>query len=189
MKEMVFESAGLKGRVQVPASIEEFDKLANKQGACLQEAIANVLYRAVMADFRSQLCERIAEIHGIERNLKSTKGGKDETEAKFIKRAAAELGKDVSFFQPLADEISASLIFDPSQKEASQRTPYVSKADLETAKGLIAQGPEKLAVSLAKIQAITGQKVTLTGNPSLDERTIALAVKAHRGAAAASLLA
>jgi hypothetical protein len=141
-----------------------------------------------MAEFRSRLCDRITQIHGIQRKKANT-GAEPESQGAFIKRAAAELGKAVSFFQPLADEISATLVFDPSEKETSSRTPHVSKADLERARQLIDQGPDKLRISLGKIEALIGRSVPITGDRHADERTVASAVKDYRAAMAASLMA
>ena len=193
MIEKLFESAGLNGKVQAPQTPEEFDSLAKRIGACLDEAVANVLYRGVLADFRGELCDKIEATHSIKRLTKDHPEGKkdaagntirvvDESENKYIARAAAELGQPVNVFQPLADEVCKDLVFDPSQRERKAGAGMPGKTDLETARTLIAQGPEKLAISLGKIGAVTGTTITLTGDEAAQVVQVALAIKAYRAA-------
>jgi len=52
MKTREYKSLGLKVNFQVPESVTEFDTNAKKEGACLDEAVNNVIYRGSLAEFR-----------------------------------------------------------------------------------------------------------------------------------------
>ena len=52
MKTREYKSLGLKVAFQVPENVQEFDTNAKKDGACLDEAINNVIYRGSLAEFR-----------------------------------------------------------------------------------------------------------------------------------------
>ena len=52
MKKVKYSSLGLDIELSVPATVEEFDTNAKRQGACLEEAINNVVYRGSLAEFR-----------------------------------------------------------------------------------------------------------------------------------------
>lgn len=52
MQTKEFSSLGLSVPLLVPQSVEEYDANAKRVGACLSEAINNVVYRGCLADFR-----------------------------------------------------------------------------------------------------------------------------------------
>ena len=62
-------SLGLEVTVPVPESVEEFDKLAGKSGACLESACNNVIYRSILAQFRRKLVVVVEKVSGIKREL------------------------------------------------------------------------------------------------------------------------
>jgi hypothetical protein len=72
-----YSCLGLKANVSVPDSVTEFDNLAKKEGACLAEAIANVVYRSVLAGVRSDVVEVLEKETGIPRNMKDSGKTKD----------------------------------------------------------------------------------------------------------------
>lgn len=55
MKTTTFKSLGLNVNVSVPSDATEFDSLAKKSGACVEEAVRNVVYRGTLAEFRDIL--------------------------------------------------------------------------------------------------------------------------------------
>jgi hypothetical protein len=68
MKKQTFNSLGLTAAIGVPETVEEYDSLAGKPGACLESGVMNAVYRGRggLADFRYYL------VHGItEDDLKS----------------------------------------------------------------------------------------------------------------------
>jgi hypothetical protein len=194
MKELQFDSLGLKGKVQVPENAAEFDQLAKREGACVEEAVNNVLYRGVLADFRSAVVAELVKETNKPLNTKPHPDGKkdtagnilqvvDETEAKYINRVAAELGKNVSDFQYLADRVmelkdetgAPVVAFDPTQRE--RKAPVAAgptKQDIANAQALIGAGREKFDKALARVSAITGK--TYDNNAAFADVNIAAAV-------------
>lgn len=52
MKVQEQKTLGLVAPIEVPTTVAEFDKLAKREGACLEEAVNNVIYRGVLAQLR-----------------------------------------------------------------------------------------------------------------------------------------
>lgn len=52
MKTKEYSSLGLDVPLSVPDSVQEFDLNAKRDGACLEEAVNNVVYRSALAEFR-----------------------------------------------------------------------------------------------------------------------------------------
>jgi phage FluMu gp28-like protein len=195
MKAFAFTSAGLSGTVSIPETVEEFNALAKREGACLDEAVSNVLYRSVFNDFREDVVDAIVAAYGIPQKTvdhptKKKEDGSPEqvvdpkdSGARYINRAAAELGVAVTEFQNIANEVCKKLTFDPSQRERKAKSSEPTRTDLDTADGLIAQGPEKLAISIGKLQAVTGGVVDMSGDDAaVIRRNIAFAVRDYRRA-------
>jgi len=160
MQEIQFTSCGVTGTAYAPASVEEFDKLAGKTGACLAEAVSNVLFRSMLPEFREKFCEAIATKYNVPRKTKPDPSGKKdtngnpkevfaETEVAYVERVAAQLGVDVSAFQPLADELckqkradgSPMFVVDPRVRERQPREATPGKKNLETAAQIL-NGPK-----------------------------------------------
>ena len=162
------KTLGFDINVKVPASIEDFDKLAKQTGAALKSAVLNVIYRSVLATFRDTFTEKLAEKTGIERSTKETgkfrtiksteEGVADtkeaivvwaETESDYFDRVVATLvtseGKTkeevIASFQSLADSIAAGIAFDPSESAPSSSGPKkIAKQYLDTAQVIINAG-------------------------------------------------
>lgn len=62
MKTVINKSFGLNVTTSVPSTVEEFDSLAKRSGACLDEATKNVIYRGVLNDFRDVLLHGQPEV-------------------------------------------------------------------------------------------------------------------------------
>lgn len=123
MKSVQVSSLGFKLNSSVPETAAEYDQLAAKDGACVESAVSNTLYRSTLAEFRSNLLHGvkpvgvegdegfkpgiagIEELTGIERKTRGTGKFKgegeskeevivwDETEGDYFKRVCAELVK------------------------------------------------------------------------------------------------
>lgn len=120
MQTAIIKSLGYKLTKSVPATEAEFDKLAGRVGACVDEANKNIIYRAVLADFRPGFLhgieadeskgiaavEGLDKLTGIERKTRVTKPAVvnaegvttseavevwDETEDEFVNRVWATL--------------------------------------------------------------------------------------------------
>lgn len=190
MKSTEIKSLGFVLNVQTPSSADEFDQLAKRVGACLDEAVNNVLYRSYLAEFRDEFCDALAKQTGIERKEKitgKTKAGNDivvyaETEVEFVERVAAEKGVEVASFAGLASEVAAKITFDPSATERKAGAKKVAKTYLN----IVAQieqlgGPDGLVKVAAKLAVVLGRPITLdTSTPESMVKAreiLALAIK------------
>ena len=133
MKPFNNNTLGLAIVVQVPSTAEEFDQLAGRVGACLDEGTKNVIYRSVNHDFRKALCERLAEETGIARATVDSAPAEDgtvsqvqdpkETEKVYYNSLLADGHIDVEKAQVIANEIAADLTFDPSPTSRAKKAP------------------------------------------------------------------
>lgn len=60
MQPYIGNTLGFKPTIQVPSSVEEFDRLAKRDGACLEEGNKNVIYRSIYAQARNGF------LHGVD---------------------------------------------------------------------------------------------------------------------------
>jgi hypothetical protein len=178
MKQIEVSSLKLTIRANVPSSVEEYDQLAKAQGACLEAAVMNVIYRSTLAKFRPLFADRIENQTGIARGFEvvtnkdgSVKKDSDgdevikytESEAEYLDRVCAALVTNGTFpspeaalasFAPVAQEVMDTLVFDPSEKERAPAGPKkVSKVYLEIAakwesEGVLAEKATKIAAKL-----------------------------------------
>lgn len=169
-----FNSLDFNLKIAVPETVEEYDRLAKKEGSALSDAIFNVLYRGVFAKFRAKFAEAVENNTGIVRNTEVVLGKdgqpkKDddgnevtrytETEKVYLNRVYAILvGKNeftspeaaAASFAPLAQSIVESIVFDPSETEREPSQPKkVAKAYITIAEKAAANGKlESLALTL-----------------------------------------
>jgi len=153
MKVQSVSTLGFELNYNVPSSVEEYDTLAKAVGACLESGINNVVYRSVLAKFRSKFSEALENNTGIKRktelvldkdgNPKKDEDGNEveryvETEKDHFQRVCAELVKAGSFasieaaaasFHADAQSLIDTIVFDPSEPEKSSSGPKkVAKA-------------------------------------------------------------
>ena len=170
MKAMTCKSLGLNVNLSVPATYAEFDSLAKKENAALDEAIKNVVYRGTLAEFRDVLLhgrkadteKGITAITGMDDLFKAERKTKpvldkagavkknakgeeltayDETEEEFFDRIVAANSITEADQQKLADVVASQLVFDPSATERKPAAPKKLAAKyVENAKKLIAGG-------------------------------------------------
>lgn len=170
MKSQLVKTLGYQISVSVPDSVQEFDRLAKAEGVCLEQANRNVIYRSVLAEFRSLFTEALESLTKISRKTKDT--GKTrkvkteaadgsvteteeaivvwaETESEYEDRVVQTIASQESLtaeavksrFQALADKIAATLPFDPSESEKTPAGPKkVSAAVLAVAQKIIDAG-------------------------------------------------
>mgnify|MGYP001305478137 CR=1 FL=1 len=207
MKETNINSLGFELKAQVPDSVEEYDNLAKKQGACLESAVNNVLYRSVLADFRAQFCEAVENNTGIKRATEPT-GRKSknedgteedilrftETEAVYFKRVCAELVSNgthtsveaaAASFASLAQGIISNIVFDPSERERQPSQPKsVAKKYLNIAQEWVDAGQterrvEQMRAKLGDTWKVEGTVESLARAIAEDQRRKAAAVKSE----------
>lgn len=192
MKTKTYSSLGLNVTLSVPESVEEFDQNAKRSGACLDEATNNVVYRGSLAEFRDSFCEKLSEQSGVSRLTKSS-GKKDadgndilvyaESEAEYAKRVAAEKNVEVSTFQPLADEVAASITFDAAARErkapAPKKLPDWAK---KVAEEFLA-GTKSLPKFAAAYEKLVGQRLVVADGSQEDKvKALATACVAFKSA-------
>ena len=112
MKTITTRSLGLEFPVQVPSSAEEYDQAAGKEGACLDSAVDNALYRGHLAKFRTAFIKAVEAETGEPREvLGKDDKGKDvlEKEGVYFKRVSEGAGKPKESFAALAQSVAESL--------------------------------------------------------------------------------
>lgn len=192
--------------VSVPDSYEEFDRLAKRAGAALDEAVKNVLYRSTLASFRDLFTEELQTISGLERHSEAILG-KDgnpkvdedknelyrytETENDYFDRAVAHLmatkGLDrdsiIAELATSAQAVLDKLPFDPSATERSSAGPKkVAKTYLEVAQKIISEGrAETVAAKLTELLGLTvhTDEQSLGRAIAEDQRRKRLAIKSE----------
>lgn len=198
MKQKDYSSLGIKFKLAVPESVEEFDSLAKAAGGCLTEATNNVVYRGVLADFRNTFLhgreadatnglsaiEGIEQTTGIERKTKPVlkddgspvlKDGDavveyDETEGVFFKRVCAQLKFEAEHFAKQAQAVADQMVFDPSAQERKAPGPKKLAAQYkEAAERIISNGNfEKQSEKLSKILGVAPLVLVNTGDAVAD---------------------
>jgi len=202
MKVQQFKSMGLAVNLQVPSTVKEFDENAKKEGACLVEAINNVVYRGSLAEFRDLFLHGreadkeanppVTAIKGLEdvtkiaRKTKATgkkddKGNAievfDETEGEYFDRVCSQLKVEATHFQKLADEVAAALKFDASARERKPTGPKKLAAKYKDTAAAIMAGPN-LKRFLTDLEKMVGVKWTATGDKEKDTESLGWQVKA-----------
>lgn len=186
MQRIEVNTSGFKLTREVPSSIEEYNTLAKRENAVLDDAIANTLYRGVFAEFRAMFVEAVAEETGIAVINHGTEDEPQwESDGKYIKRVIAALGisKDefVSRFQSKAQSLMDSIAFDPSERERKSDGPKVGKRDKALAEEILAKyTPEQVNAVAAKLSSILNRTV----GTDVDSLARALADKRRAEAAA-----
>lgn len=180
--EQKFRSLGVEVSVQVPATVDEFDQNAKSVGACLREAVSNVVYRGVLAEFRDAFCDAVEEKSGVERKRKDsgkkTEAGEvilivDESEGEYLRRVRAEKGwtEDNSVLQSIANEVATELVFDASATEPKERKPKKVPAKyLTAAQRIITNGTQSKYDRFG---------IVWTGDAAKDAETLAWKIKAE----------
>lgn len=198
MKEVTVSSLGFDLKKLVPETVEEYDSLARRVGACLDDAVNSTLYRGTFAEFRDLfLMGREADgetpafigvegLSGVKRLTKTEKRGEKEvevyaeTEGAYWKRViATNFGGDeekaVLEFQSVAQAAMELAAFDPSVKERAPAGPKsIAKRYTEIATQAVKDGKgQKLADMLGSVLART---IALTGEQDKDIATLARAI-------------
>lgn len=192
MQTKQFDSLGVKATAQnVPTTVEEFDTNAKRSGACLDEAVNNVIYRSFLADFRALFCEAVETATEIVRKVKSVKKGDkdvevwDETEGEYIRRVRTSKGweDDNTELQRIADVVSQSpdLKFDASATERKATGPKKLPENYKVAalriftNGSQVKWAEKLGLTYAEEVGENEEAIAKVRNANLE--TLGWAIK------------
>jgi len=170
---------GFELSLAVPETVEENDQLAKRVGATLESAVANVIYRAVLPEFRANFAEAVENNTGIARLTEEVldKAGqtkKDdegepitrytETEQKYFDRVTAILVSDGKFesveaaaasFYDLAKSVIGAITYNPAAAERTSSGPKkVAKQYLKLAQDW--SDSDKLEAAVAKLSEKLG---------------------------------
>jgi len=139
-------------------AIIEFDQLAKRSGAGAESAVNNEIYRGVLADFRSEFCERIEAKTNIKRKVKisgrtrKNDAGEeepievyDESEGKYVDGTLAQIAKDRGVSELLAPVEFASILDEimSAVEEVNGETKPLIRFDPTRAERKVG-GPKKL---------------------------------------------
>jgi hypothetical protein len=193
MQAKKYNSLGVSVLLSVPSSIEEYDQLAKRVNATLDDAIDNVVYRSALADFRESFCAEVEKETGIARkretvldkdnNPKKDESGNtvtkySETEGDYLKRVCSEKNyDDAGPFQALADVVASTITFDPSVREKKEGSAKVAKTYLEAADKIIGMGAEAVDRARTKLANYLGRELASIG---ADRDSIGAAIKAKQ---------
>lgn len=205
MKTQKFTSLGFAVLLSVPENVTEFDANAKKEGACLSEAIANVIYRGSLADFREKFAEAVEEATSVERQtktvmieveengvkIKKPKMAKndagveepvvvyDESEADYLKRVEAS-GVSKADLQKIANSVAATIAFDASERERKAPQPKQLAAKfVDAAKQLLAAFADsrKLEEFNKRLHKALAKTFVPTGDAAKDQQALGQLVK------------
>jgi len=185
MKKVEYSSLGLTVNLSVPETVDEFDKNAKKVGACLAEAINNIVYRGSLAEFRDIFLHgRLEEKDANGKVIVTALKGVDDITG--IARKELPVLKDG---KPVIRDGSPVTIYDPEDSEAKYFKRILAAAnkkveDFQAQADAVAAalvfdasatekkpaGPRKLAQKYKDIAA-----AFLTGKRNLDKLQKALA--------------
>ena len=191
MKVVTYDSGGHKFNISVPESVEEYDALAKKQGACLEAAIDHEVYHGTLGDIRDGFAKAVGEHYNITQREIGTGVFEGEGDAKvevtktekndvYLARVAAEKGLTGDApFQHIADMLSAGgakeVKFDPSVRERKAPKPAKLPAwATEQAKKFLAEASDKAVHKFcAKVQEVCGIALAKTGDAEVDIKAFA----------------
>lgn len=136
--------------VAVPDSVEEFDRLAKRNGACLDAAVKQVIFHKVLGDVREDIvdaCVKAFDFPRLEVDTgKKKKDGSavlvDEDAKDYIHRLFADKDWDrENPAQTYRDVVAAiEVTFDPSATERVGKARVLPKMYLEAGKRILANG-------------------------------------------------
>lgn len=163
MKTVEYDSSGYTFKLSVPSTVAEFDQLAKRTDAALQNAIDHEVYHGTLGEIREALADLVEETYKVERREVGTGKFEEEDGKKveilkweapmvYLERVAAEKSfTSPKPFQKEVDRLSAGgdkeVKFDPSVHERKS-------------------GPKKLA---AKWTNMAGQFLTGAVNPKTNK--------------------
>jgi len=128
---------GLTLAISVPSSADEYDQLAGRVGACVEDAVSESTYRNYLPSWKRVFFSRLAEQTGIERVVEKDEDGKvtsTEKETTYFKRVQAETGKTADDYAALAQECADETPFDLTPKSRSTK---IAKSFLEAADNIL----------------------------------------------------
>jgi len=131
MKTVEYKSLGLVWALSIPETVEEYDTLAKKPGACLEAATDHEVYHGTLGAIRRKFAAAVdAALQKDGITVSWDSGKKDEdgevvelNEQAWLNKAMVQSGKKITEFAGLQTEVLAAVPFDPSSKPREAATP------------------------------------------------------------------
>lgn len=188
-------SLGYKLQFQGPATVEEYDRAAGRQNACLEDAIDNTIYRGTLPEWQDAFAKRVPEvIEGATRavNAEATAAAKArsknpdkvqnimETVKRFVQRVTANAtAEQKGRLAQIAQEEASKIVIDPSP---SKRAAGIEKGYKEKAQSLLILDDAELDAKVQKMLDLVGdytlERDAENGNKPTEE-SLARLVKAY----------
>jgi hypothetical protein len=160
-KQYETSSLGYKLSFAGPDSVEEYDRLAGKTGACLEDACDNTIYRGTLPEFQDKFGEYLESMFGKRQvNITATESAKArsktpdkvkdvmETWTRFHNRVTANLDDAAKAeLATKAQEIASGVTVDPSP---SKRASGLSKDLRSKAESLLTLPTDQLEGKITK---------------------------------------
>ena len=191
METKQFKSLDLQWPLSIPTTVEEYDELAKRPGACLADAIQQTVYHSTLGDVRARFCEVLDEDlrkQGIEVPWDS--GKKDSegesillNEGAWINKVLATTGKKITDFSHLqalvledrilkdekgAESIVEGVRFDPSGATRKGGPPKVSKKALAAANEIITKAGKRAKEIASKLLGLNPGAKPVSIDPATD---------------------
>lgn len=164
MPDKVYEtnSLGFPLKFKGPATVEEYDRIAGKVGACLEDAVDNTIYRSTLPEFQDEFAKKVAALTGQARkvNTDATAAAKarsknpdkvkdiQETVKSFVQRTTASMSEtDKKALAAMAQEVADTIVVDPSP---SKRAAGLSKDLRSKAESLLTLPTDQLEAKVTK---------------------------------------
>lgn len=179
------KTLGIVVNVNVPANAEEFDQMAGRPGACVDDANRNVIYRSWNHDFRKELCATLEKETGEERHSETTGEGDKakkvytEKEQAYVNRLIGENHIDEEKLQLTANAVAKDIIFDPAPSERSKKVPQNIQNAANSILAAVEAGESTAETSMEKFQNALGIEDFATSFGEFGEASVIKALLAH----------
>lgn len=170
-----------------PGSVEDYDALAGKQGACLEDAINNIIYRSTLPIWQREFAEALEKTFGVKREVdeEATRKARarDEGASQVLERATRYIARVLAANEDRMDEIKqlAQQVADkiqinpaPQRRSTSAPTERVNKTWLAKARDILSRDEEARETAIAKLlKAVPGFELVRDDNNVPDETSLA----------------
>lgn len=168
-------SVGYKLNFKAPGTVEDYDRMAGKTGACLEDALDNTIYRGTLGEWQDAFAPKLAALTGISRGVDTAATEKSRARSKnpgnvkdipekfkaynarvtstwaVMTNEKGEIVEDPAKLKELADlaqSVADTITVDPAP---SKRSAGIAKDLLAKAESILASGPDIIEAKVAKL--------------------------------------
>lgn len=163
-------TAGISVKFPGPASVQEYDEAAKKEGQCLEDAVFNEIYRGTLPTLQEKAVPKLVELTGeaLAINEKQTEKNraraktpeaaakvKDVTEtfSTYVGRLKALYAEDKEILAQIDQVVQQTALETPVDPSPSSRAKGPGREYLDKADSILALPADQVEEKLAKIQA------------------------------------